>query len=210
MGAKSYVEGWNFSPIDVEWFHKFSAIPDAGKYPHLYRWYIHVAALQGVRGLNMSPPVAAAAAPAPAAAAAPAKKGGDDDDDDFDVFGDDDEEDDAPKESRADMIARLKGEAEARAVAKEKKQRTLVSIEIKPWDVEQDLMALWKKITETVNQDGLQWGQSCNLADVAFGIKKIQTTFVMGVNNSADEVEEKVLAMEDEVQSFEVISMTVL
>ena len=208
MGAKSYVEGWNFSPIDVEWFGKFSAIPDAGKYPHLYRWYIHIAALQGIRGLNMSPPVAAAAAPAPAAAA-PAKKGGDDDDD-FDVFGDDDEEDDAPKESRTEMLQRLKSEAEARAAAKEKKQRTLVSIEIKPWDVEQDLMALWKKITQTVTQDGLKWGETCTLADVAFGIKKIQTTFVMGVNNSADEVEEKILAMEDEVQSFEVISMSVL
>lgn len=71
-------------------------------------------------------------------------------------------------------------------------------------------MALWKKITETVTQDGLKWGESCTLAEVAFGIKKIQTTFVMGVNNSVDEIEEKILGMEDEVQSFEVISMSVL
>jgi elongation factor 1-beta len=56
----------------------------------------------------------------------------------------------------------------------------------------------------------LKWGENCTLADVAFGIKKIQTTFVMGVNNSADDVEEAILAMEDEVQSFEVISMSVL
>lgn len=133
MGAKSYVEGWNFSPVDVEWFNKFDAIPDAGKYPHLYRWYIHIAALQGIRGLNMSPPVSAAS---PAAASAKAAKGGDDDDD-FDVFGDDDDAEEEPKESRAEMLARLKSEAEARAASKEKKQRTLVSIEIKPWDVEQ-------------------------------------------------------------------------
>lgn len=216
MGAKSYVEGWTFSPVDVEWFHKFDAIPDAAKYPHAYRWYVHIAALQGVRGLGMGPPVGAAAAAAPAApaaaapAAAAAAKGGDDEDD-FDVFGDDDDEKEAaPKESRAEMLARLKGEAEERAAAKEKKQRTLVSVEIKPWDVEQDLMALWKKITSTVTQDGLKWGETCTLADVAFGIKKIQTTFVMGVNNSADEIEEQILAMEDEVQSFEVISMSVL
>jgi hypothetical protein len=32
----------------------------------------------------------------------------------------------------------------------------------------------------------------------------------MGVNNSVDEIEEKILGMEDEVQSFEVISMSVL
>jgi hypothetical protein len=41
-------------------------------------------------------------------------------------------------------------------------------------------MTLFKKITETVTQDGLKWAENCNLADVAFGIKKIQTTFTMG------------------------------
>jgi elongation factor 1-beta len=215
MGAKSYVEGYAYSPADAEWYAKFDSIPNAATYPHLYRWYIHIAALQGIRGLSSSPPVVAAAsstasAPAPAAAA-PKKAAASNDDDDFDVFGDDDDEAaEAPKESRTDMLARLKSEAEGRAAAKEKKQRTLVSIEIKPWDVEQDLMGLWKKITTTVVQDGLKWGEACTLADVAYGIKKIQTTFVMGANNSADEVEEAILAMEDEVQSFEVISMSVL
>jgi len=134
-----------------------------------------------------------------------------DDDDDFDVFGDDDEEeDDEPKETRAEMVARLKKEAEARTAAKEAKQRTLVAIEVKPWDTEQDLMALWKKITTTIKQDGLKWGEGCTLAEVAFGIKKICTTFVMGVNNSSDDVVEAIEALEDEVQSVEVTSMNVL
>jgi hypothetical protein len=96
----------------------------------------------------------------------PAAKGGDDDD--FDVFGDDDEADDEPKESRAEMLARLKKEAEERTAKKEAKQRTLVAIEVKPWDVEQDLMALWKKIVTTVKQDGLKWGESCTLVSVQF------------------------------------------
>ena len=138
------------------------------------------------------------AAPAPAPAPAPATKAAakvDDDDDDFDVFGDDDEDggDAAPAkdgdvkeegatETRAEMLARLKKEAELRTIAKEAKQRTLVALEIKPWDVEQDLMMLFKKITETITQDGLKWAENCNLADVAFGIKKIQTTFTMGAN----------------------------
>ena len=152
---------------------------------------------------------APAAVVAPAAGQkAPTKKK--DDDDDFDVFGDDDDEEEAPKESRADMLARLKKEAEERTAKKELKQRTLVAIEIKPWDVEQDLMALWKKVTRTVTQEGLKWGESCTLADVAFGIKKIQCTFVMGVNNSSDDVVDAILAMEDEVQSCEVTSMNVL
>jgi elongation factor 1-beta len=209
MGSKSYIEGWTYSPADSEMLAKFTAMPDSAKYPHAYRWYIHIAALQGIRGLSISPPVAAAAAAAPAtkAAAAPAKAA---DDDDFDVFADDDEEDDEPKESRADMLARLKKEAEVRTAKKEANQRTLVALEIKPWDVEQDLNALFKKITETVNQEGLKWAVNCNLVDVAYGIQKIQTTFVMGATNSSDDVIEKILEMEDEVQSCEVISMNVL
>ena len=135
---------------------------------------------------------AATPAPAPTPAAAPKSAAKDDDDDDFDVFGDDDEDGDAipakdsdvkeegATETRAEMLARLKKEAELRTIAKEAKQRTLVAIEIKPWDVEQDLLLLFKKITETITQDGLKWAESCNLADVAFGIKKIQTTFTMG------------------------------
>lgn len=71
-------------------------------------------------------------------------------------------------------------------------------------------LALWKKIVTNVKQDGLKWGESCTLADVAFGIKKIQCTFVMGVNNSSDDVVDEILAMEDEVQSCEVTSMNVL
>jgi elongation factor 1-beta len=143
--------------------------------------------------------------------------------DDFDVFGDDDDDDDdKPREianadevtetgeTRREMLARLKKEAEERTAQKEAKQRTLVAIEIKPWDVEQDLMVLWKKITTTIKQDGLKWGEQCTLADVAFGIKKIQCTFVMGVKNSSDEVVEAIEAMEDEVQSVEVTSMNVL
>eukprot|EP00545_Synedropsis_sp_CCMP1620_P010076 CAMPEP_0119012502 /NCGR_PEP_ID=MMETSP1176-20130426/6828_1 /TAXON_ID=265551 /ORGANISM="Synedropsis recta cf, Strain CCMP1620" /LENGTH=181 /DNA_ID=CAMNT_0006965479 /DNA_START=73 /DNA_END=618 /DNA_ORIENTATION=+ len=156
--------------------------------------------------------VSGAGPAAPAAkAAAPAKKAKKADDDDFDVFGDDDDDaDDEPKESRKDMLARLKKEAEVRTAKKEAKQRTLVGIEIKPWSMEQDLMELWKKITKTVVQDGLKWGENCNLVDVAFGIKKIQTQFVMGVNNSSDEVQEAIEALEDEVQSVEILSMNVL
>jgi len=123
---------------------------------------------------------------------------------------DDEDEDDSPKESRGDMLARLKKEAQERTAKKEAKQRTMVVIEVKPWDVEQDLMALWKKITVTVVQPGLKWGEGCQLIDVAFGIQKIITSFVMGVDNSSDDVVEAIQAMEDEVQSVEVCSMNVL
>ena len=108
------------------------------------------------------------------------------------------------------MLERLKKEAVERTTKKEAKQRTLVAIEVKPWDTEQDLMVLWKKITTTIAQEGLIWGQGCNLVEVAFGIKKIQTTFTMGVSNSSDDVVEAIQALEDEVQSVEVLTMNVL
>merc|ERR1711862_474167 len=96
--------------------------------------------------------------PAKKEKAAPKKKEEEEDDDDFDVFGDDDDEE-KPKEaeeSRAEKLARLKREAEERTAKKEAKQRTLVGIEIKPWDTEQDLMELSKKVTTTIVQPGLK------------------------------------------------------
>jgi len=152
----------------------------------------------------------AAPAPAPVAPEPKVEAKKEEDDDDFDVFGEEEEEDEAPKESRVDMLARLKKEAEERTAKKEANQRTLVGLEIKPWSMETDLMELWKKITTTIVQPGLKWGENCQLVDVAFGIKKIQTTFVMGVNNSSDDVQEAIEALEDEVQSVEILSMNVL
>lgn len=160
--------------------------------------------------------VVAAAPPAPPAAANKVEE----DEDDFDVFGDE-EEDDKPKkkeeaagggggESRAEMLARLKAEAVARTAAKEAKQRTLVAIEVKPWSTEQDLVALFQKITTEITQDGLKWGEGFSTPEVAFGIKKLCMTFTMGVNNSSDDVQEAIEAMEDEVQSVEITSMNVL
>ena len=64
VADKSYIEGFAFSPKDVEVFSNFS-LPDAAATPNAYRWYIHIAALQGVA-------VALAAAPAPTAAPAAA------------------------------------------------------------------------------------------------------------------------------------------
>merc|ERR1711862_645287 len=83
---------------DSEFFSKFPSPPDAKQYPHAYRWYIHIAALKGVRGLYLSTPVPAPAPAVEKPKAAPKKKADDDDDDDFDVFGDDDEEEEVEEE----------------------------------------------------------------------------------------------------------------
>merc|ERR1712161_135352 len=101
-------------------------------------------------------------------------------------------------------------EEEERTAKKEAKQRTLCAIEVKPFGTEQDLMALFRKFSSEIKQDGLKWAENCSLVDVAFGIKKIVTTFTMGAANSSDDVIEAIEAYEDDVQSVELLSMNVL
>jgi elongation factor 1-beta len=126
--CRSYVEGYSFSQADSDLFALTQGAPDKASYPHLYRWFIHCAAIAGLRSLNFgsssaaaapaaAAPAAAKAAPAPKAAAAPAaKKAEAEEDDDEDLFGDDDEEEEkkdaAPKQSRAEVMAAAKAAKE--------------------------------------------------------------------------------------------------
>lgn len=71
MLTHSYVSGYAFSPADVEVFGKIS-LPDAGTFPQAYRWYIHIAALTGVKCLALVAGSSGGAAPAPAPKAAKA------------------------------------------------------------------------------------------------------------------------------------------
>jgi len=210
MSSKSYISGYQFSDADKEEFAKFTSCPDSNQYPHAFRWYAHAASLQGIRG-TIALPAPPAAPKVVAAAPVKVEK---EEEEDFDVFGDDDEDEEPKKKpeegGRAEMLAKLKAEAVARTAAKEAKQRTLVAMEVKPWSTEQDLVALWKKITTEIAQDGLKWGEGFSLQEVAFGIKKLCMTFTMGVNNSSDDVVDAIQDMEDEVQSVEVTSMNVL
>jgi len=133
----------------------------------------------------------------------------DDDDDMDDMFGDDDD-DGAPKEMNEGLL-KLKAAAEARLAKKEAAQRMMVVMEVKPWEAEQDLTKLWKKLTTEVAPEGLKWGEGCNLVDVAFGIKKIVMSCVVNMTVSTDDVVEQMQeTYEDEVQSIDVISMNVL
>jgi len=88
MGSKSYVQGWEYSEADSEYFAKFESWPESVKYPHASRWYNHIAAIKGVRG-PVSAPVAASAT------VVPEKK---EEEDDFDVFGEDDDEEESDEE----------------------------------------------------------------------------------------------------------------
>jgi len=122
------------------------------------------------------------------------------DDDDVDLFGSD-EEDDAD-------ATKLKEERLAAYAAKKSKKPALIAksnviLDIKPWDDETD-MAEMEKIVRTIVMDGLLWGAS-KLVPLAYGIKKLQIATVIEDDKvSVDELQEKIEAFEDFVQSVDI------
>ena len=151
----------------------------------------------------------------PAAAPAPAAKKADDDM--GNMF---DEDDDLTEEEKAATAARrarmeqarkLKEQADAAKGGKAKKEKeaekSLVVLEVKPWEADTDLEALWKEIIK-FEKEGLTWGQTFKLEPVAYGIKKlVLTCSIVDALVLMDDVTENIEAMEDYVQSVEVASM---
>jgi translation elongation factor EF-1beta len=130
--------------------------------------------------------------------------------DDFDLFGDDDEELGAGEEGMsafAKKAAAAKAAKEKEIASKKRIEKSLVALEVKPWEADTDLTALWKKIIAT-QQEGLSWGENMELEEVAYGIKKIiMTCTVVDDLVSADDITEKIEAFEEEVQSVNMLSM---
>merc|ERR1712216_497007 len=105
---------------------------------------------------------------------------GAEEEDDDDFWGDDEEQ-----------LEEAKAQAMAKLAKKEANQRSLCNLEIKPWEAEQDLKVLFKKIQTTVAKDGLKWSENCKLVDVAFGVQKIVCTAVINQTLSMDAIIEE-------------------
>ena len=133
-----------------------------------------------------------------------------------------DEEDAAPS-SRAEQAKALKAKKDKetaekkqaaldRLAKKEAKQRSLCNLEIKPWEAEQDLNDLFKRIKEKVSPEGLKWSENCKLVEVAFGVKKMLLTAVLPMNLSMDAIIEDMTEdiFPDEIQSMNMTSMSLL
>jgi len=130
-----------------------------------------------------------------------ATKNEDADDDDFELFGDDNEEDDAEAE-------RLKQERVKAYEDKKAKKPVLIAksniiLDVKPWDDETDMVEL-EKCVRSIEMDGLLWGSS-KLVPLAYTIKKLQISCVVEDDKvSVDDLEEKITAFEDYVQSIDI------
>ena len=123
-----------------------------------------------------------------------------------DLFGDDDDEDDDAAEA---MEAKIRAEAEKKKAEKEankKVEKSLMVINIKPYDEETDLKALFKKIQAT-QVKGCKWSETCNICPLAYGICYLEISCVIEDEVcSEDDVIDAITQFEDEVQSTEVAS----
>jgi glutathione S-transferase/translation elongation factor EF-1beta len=124
-------------------------------------------------------------------------------DDDFDPFADDAEE--APK---------AKKEAPVVAPKKEKKKviaKSIITFDVKVYEEEYDLDALWEKIQKEVVIDGLVWNQNPKKIPVVGKIFKLQVGCVVEDDKVAtDDIFDRITAWEDDVQSIDIVSFNKL
>ena len=79
-------------------------------------------------------------------------------------------------------------------------EKSLIVLDVKPWEAECDLEAVWKEIIK-YEQEGLQWGATFKLEPVAFGIKKlVMTCTIVDSLVLLDDVTDNIEAMEEFVQ----------
>eukprot|EP00760_Papus_ankaliazontas_P028621 PhM_4_TR3811/c0_g1_i2/m.92011/K03232/EEF1B; elongation factor 1-beta len=192
LTAKPYVDGFVPSKADAELFTELF-----GNNQNVIAWASRMAAyfeaerntIAGTKPKAAAAPAKAAAAPAKAAAPA---------DDDLDLFGD------VSAEEQAALDAKKAADKDSKK--KEKKaviQKSNILIDIKPWDDQVDLEALWAKY-QAIERDGLVWG-SHRLNPIAFGLKKLTIMIVIEDDKiTGDEIEEMLMQFEDEVQSMDI------
>lgn len=141
------------------------------------------------------PPIASTSAPAAAAAA---------DDDDIDLFGSDEEEVDEEAEKLkqqrlAEYAAKKAGKAKPAA-------KSVVTLDVKPWDDETDMKGL-EAAVRAIEMDGLVWGLS-KLVPVGYGVSKLQINLVIEDEKvSLDDLQDQIAENDDFVQSSDVQAM---
>jgi elongation factor 1-beta len=147
--------------------------------------YSHIAVVLTKCSSQTSRGIVGTGVETPAAKAAAA--GGDDDD--IDLFGSDDEVDEEAERIKAERVAEYNKKKAAkgpRAAAK-----SVVTLEVKPWDDETDMKELEKGV-RAVEMDGLVWGSS-KLVPVGYGVSKLQITLVVEDDKvSLDDLQEQI------------------
>ncbi|KAK7736715.1 Translation elongation factor 1 beta [Cytospora paraplurivora] len=203
LTTRSYIVGHAASQADVACFKALKESPDAAKYPHAARWWKHIASYEAdfatLPGDASKPYTVYGPDVAAAAEEEEEKK-----DDDVDLFGSDDEEEDA--EAARIREERLAAYKEKKAAKPKAAAKSVVIMDVKPWDDETDLKALEASV-RGIEKDGLVWGAS-KLVPVGYGVKKLQISLVVEDEKiSLQDLEEEITGFEDYVQSTDIATM---
>merc|ERR1712122_390938 len=184
LADNSYIEGYVPSQADTAVFDALKGkTPGRSTYPHAERWFLHIKSFEASKKQfpKSSKP-------------ADSYLGG--------SAGEDEEDEEAAKirEQRLAAYAEKKSKKPA-LIAK-----TSVLLDVKPWDDETDMDALTKAV-KSVEMDGLTWGAT-KYVPVGYGIKKLVVMCtVVDDKVSIEELQEKIEAFEDFVQSCDVAAM---
>ena len=86
--------------------------------------------------------------------------------------------------------------------------KSLVIFDVKPWEKETDLDELAKEILK-IEMDGLFWKTEYKKDPIAFGVNKLVIGCVIeDAKVSTDDLQEKIEALEDYVQSVDIASFS--
>ncbi len=195
------------SSDDKDAFDGVKGTPDSAKYPHTFAWWKFIA--------MFSPKVRASWGEAqpdqPAKGGKPkgGKKGGKKEEkkaeDDFDPFGDDGADEGDTKKKLEEAKKKAIGGKKSAPIAK-----SLIIFEVKPWESETPLDKMAADILK-IEMDGLRWKTEYKLEPVAFGIRKLVIGCVVEDEKvSTDDLQEKIEALEDYVQSVDIAAFNKL
>ena len=192
----AFVDGFVPTKADAEQFAELKECPTL---PHAARWWRN---MQSYSAEERAAWTAAAAKEEKTEEEEERTEGGDDDD--FDLFETTEEDEKVLEEERKRKADELAKKAKETGAA-----RSQIVLDVKPWDDTTPMDKL-EKAVRAIELDGLAWGQS-KLVPIGFGIKKLQiVAVVIDELVSTDDIEERITAIEDYVQSMDVVSFNKL
>ncbi|KAI9635293.1 putative elongation factor 1-beta (ef-1-beta) [Dioszegia hungarica] len=212
LTTRSYVDGYAPSSADVKLYDSLNGVaPDAKQYPHAARWYRHILSYASEHSTLPAGTNFFSALSAPAASADKAAPAAEEEDEDIDLFGSDEEDEEEAERIKKERVEKYNEMKEAKKQEKLAAGKTLevaksvVTLQVKPWDDETDMEAL-EAAVRAIEKDGLLWGKS-KLVPVGYGIRMLQINLVMEDKISLDELQEEIQEIEDYVQSTDVAAM---
>lgn len=214
-----FLGGSNPSGNDVVVWERFNGkCPSGRDFPYVCNWYLLVSFFRHqFDTLRPTATVEATAQPSTTSTTTeekPSEKKEEGGDDWMNALEKDDDESPEQFKKRQErmkkaMEAKKKKDAQKAAQGKKKDTviaKSLIMLDIKVWEQDQDLDSLASKI-KAIEMDGLLWKQEYKTPVIAFGMKKLVMGLVVEDDKvSVDDVVDRISQFEDEVQSVDIAS----